>query len=108
MSTPALSRGARLPARRGGRDVVGDAERRSRLLGTREFYVSGEEMLRLLRSVFGLVPGAVLSLNRPQAGGGKLVHRVEWRGLVFTSVSRKPFVLACYPAHFASSGPLMK
>jgi hypothetical protein len=95
VKTRRTPRAALTAARYCGRDVVGDAERRNRLLGTREFYLSGTEMLCLLRSTFGLAPGAVFSLNRPQAGGGALVHRVEWRGLVFTSVSRRPFVLAC-------------
>ncbi len=84
--------GALRPFGRGG-GVIDDALRRRRLLGTREFYVSFEGMLGLLRSVFLRGPRPALSLNRLQDGGCGLVHRVEWDGMVFTCVTHRPFVV---------------
>ncbi|MHC4914612.1 MAG: hypothetical protein ACYTGB_03890 [Planctomycetota bacterium] len=88
-----LVRAAAWKSGRAGGGVIDDALERRRLLGTREFYVSCEDMLRLLRSVFARAPRPVLSLNRLQDGGRGLVHRVEWDGMVFTCVSRRPFVV---------------
>jgi hypothetical protein len=76
-----------------GGDVIDGALEQRRLLGTMEFYVSFEDMLGLLRSLFLRGPGPVLFLNRLQAGGCGLVHRVEWDGMVFTCVTHRPFVV---------------
>jgi hypothetical protein len=73
--------------------VLDDALRRQALLGTTEFYVSPGEMLRVLKRALSELPRPVLSLNRPHAGGKSIVHRVEWRGLVFTSVSHRPLAV---------------
>ena len=78
----------------GGRgDVLDDALRRQAMLGTSEFYVSPGEMLRVLRRALVEVPRPVLSLNRPHTGGKSIIHRVEWRGLVFTCVSHHPLAV---------------
>jgi len=80
--------------RGGGGDILDDALRRQAMLGTTEFYVSPDEMLRVLRRALGELPRPVLSLNRPHLGGKSVIHRVEWRGLVFTSVSHQPLAIS--------------
>jgi hypothetical protein len=77
-----------------GEMLVAEAMVRRRRLGTSEFFVSSSHMLQLLRQALQELPRPVLSLNRPQVGGGKLVHRLEWRDLVFTCVTRKPLTIA--------------
>ena len=78
----------------GGRcQVVEDALDRWCTLGTSEFHISHKKMAQVLEYVLEQVPRPLLSLNRPQTGGGMLVHRVEWYGLVFTCISARPFVV---------------
>jgi hypothetical protein len=67
---------------------------RQRVLGTKEFFVTQEDMIRLLRHMLGQASHPVLSLNRPQAGGPRLVHRIEWLGLIFRSVSLRPITVS--------------
>ncbi len=73
--------------------VLEDALDCRRILGSSEFYLSFEEMARVMESVIGRTPRPVLSLNRPQAGGRTLVHRIGWCGLVFSCVSYRPFIV---------------
>jgi hypothetical protein len=82
----------------GGRQVAGgavieEAMHRQATLGTAEFYVSPVEMLGVLKRTLCELPRPVLSLNRPHAGGRSVIHRVEWRGLVFTCVSHRPLAI---------------
>ncbi len=78
-----------------GRDgsALADAIVRRRNLGTSEFFVSPTHMLQILRQALRESPRPVLSLNRPQVGGRRLVHRLEWRDLVFTCVTRRPLTV---------------
>jgi len=81
----------RQPCRRA--DPLAEAIKRRHNLGTSEFYVSPTHMLQILRQALRELPRPVLSLNRPQVGGRRLVHRLEWRDLVFTCVTRRPLTV---------------
>ena len=59
------------------------------MLGTREFYLRRSELNGVLRRLLGETPGPLLCLNRPHSSGKSVIHRVEWRGLVFTCVTRR-------------------
>ena len=64
------------------------------LLGTSDFFLPPEEMVKLLRHILRRTNRPRMSMNRPQVGGESLVHSVEWKGVIFKSVSTQPFVLA--------------
>lgn len=66
---------------------------RQRLLGTREFFLPPEDLICLLRHVLGHPSHPILSLNRPQTGGPRLVHRIDWLGLSFRSISLRPITV---------------
>lgn len=66
---------------------------RQRVLGTREFFLPPEDLLRLIRHMLGHASRPVLSLNRPQTGGSRLVHRIDWLGLSFRSISLRPITV---------------
>lgn len=70
-----------------------EAVRHHELLGTREFFVSGEEITALLRNVLASTARPKVAINRPQVERKRLVHTVEWRGLKFTSVTLRPIAL---------------
>jgi hypothetical protein len=74
--------------------LLADALKRRSMLGTSEFYLAAPDMIDLLRLALGELPRPVLSLNRPQTGGSTLVHRVVWRDLIFTCVTRRPLTVA--------------
>jgi hypothetical protein len=71
-------------------EVIG----RHETLGTTDFYFPLKELVRLLDETLECLPRPVLSLNRPHSDGITMVHRVEWRGLVFSSTSPRPLVLS--------------
>ena len=73
--------------------ILDNVYQRQQVLGTREFFLSPEDMVRLLRHVLGQASRPILSLNRPQTGGPRLVHRVEWRGFSFRSISLRPITV---------------
>jgi hypothetical protein len=75
-------------------DWTDEAVLRNRLLGTKEFYVSQRHIVELLRRVLASSTRPSVSINRPHADGGGLVHNVEWNGLTFVSVTARPIILA--------------
>jgi hypothetical protein len=78
------------PARgAGGEALLARALACREAVGTREFHVSPPEMAGLLNRALSGVPRPILSLNRPHTDGRNVVHRLEWRGLVFTCVSKR-------------------
>lgn len=77
--------------------LLADALCRHRLLGTRQFFVSQEEIIALLSYVLCQTTRPSLSLNRRQVGGWRLVHWVEWLDLKFTSVSTREIVVVREP-----------
>ena len=70
-------------------NVLGEAVRRHRLLGTREFCVSFADMAALVAYILASTTKPELSLNRPQVGGRRLVHRAQWQRLSFSCVSTR-------------------
>ena len=74
--------------------VLEEAASMRRLLGTTDFHVSFEEMTVLLGHVLPRATRPRVSLNRPQAGGGRLVHTLEWMGMRFTAVSARPILVS--------------
>ena len=64
-----------------------------RLLGTSEFYVPHGKMARLVQYMLQSAGSSRIVLNRPQVGGGRFVHNVEWQGIRFVSVSWRPMVV---------------
>ena len=76
-----------------GPRLLAEAAGRQRVLGTKEFYLAPEEMVALLQHVLRRTTLPCLSLNRPQAGGTRLVHRLDWEGLRFVSVSVRPLLV---------------
>jgi hypothetical protein len=78
-----------------GRDdsCVGEAELLSRSMGSAEFFLSPESMGRLLQHIIPQATTLRASLNRPQAGGKRLVHSVEWKSMRFVSASEYPLLL---------------
>ena len=81
------------PPAAAGCEIVSQAMEQHRLLGTREFYVSHLGLLRVLRHALNQVPRPTLSLNRTHIDR-RLIHRVEFLGLVFVCVSEREVRLA--------------
>ncbi|MBD3349840.1 MAG: hypothetical protein GF400_11695 [Candidatus Eisenbacteria bacterium] len=67
-----------------------DALATSELTGSTEFFVPVEKLIGMLRRILEGTTRPVVSINRPQVGGGGMIHSLEWRGLKFHSVSRRP------------------
>jgi hypothetical protein len=74
-------------------EIVSQAREQHRLLGSREFYVSHLGLLRVLRYALGHTPRPMLSLNRLHLDR-RMIHRVEFMGLVFVCVSEHEVRLA--------------
>ncbi len=73
--------------------LLANAVRRHQLLRTQRFFVSQKELIFLLGYILSRTTEPKLSLNRPQVGGRRFVHWVEWLDLRFTSVSKLPIVM---------------
>jgi len=63
------------------------------LFGTSEFYVPHGKMVRVVQYMLQSVGPSRIVLNRPQVGGHRYVHNVEWEGIRFVSVSPRPMVV---------------
>ncbi len=64
-----------------------------RLMGTKEFFVSNDRMAQLVQYILQSACPSKVILNRPQVGGERLVHKIEWEGIRFFSVSRRPIAV---------------
>jgi hypothetical protein len=67
-----------------------EAQKQMELLGSKDFYVSRTEMLKIVKHVISRVPAMRLIVNRPQTGGRSFVHRLLWRGMTFVCVTKFP------------------
>ena len=67
-----------------------EVQRLSTLTSERDFYLPWTEFAELLAHVMRRDGRCRLSLNRRQAGSMGLMHRFEWRGMRFTTVSAEP------------------
>lgn len=79
------------------RGVLVEALGRFRQVGTRDFFVPCQAMAGILNHILAGTTSPRMSLNRPQVGGGRLVHWVVWRGLRFICVSRSPLSVGWAP-----------
>lgn len=61
--------------------------------GTKELFIHRESMVALLQHVMRCTTEPRVSLNRPQYGGKRLVHRLEWSGVTFVAVSDIPILV---------------
>ncbi|HOX05261.1 MAG TPA: hypothetical protein PK280_02575 [Planctomycetota bacterium] len=74
--------------------ILNEAIRRERTLGTTEFFLREADMRSLVQHLLGRCPGTWMSLNNTHALGRGFLHRAEWMGLKFVSVSARPFMVA--------------
>jgi len=56
-------------------------------------FIPDHKMHRLLAHVLQHAPGCRISLNVPQVGGERLVHKVTYDGTLYISVSQRPFAV---------------
>jgi hypothetical protein len=68
-------------------ELLDEARYFNQLVGTREFYVSSGDIMEIGRYVLDHTTIPYLAMNRPHTGPRHFIHRIEWMGLKFISLS---------------------
>ena len=76
-----------------GRSPLREILGKQQLFDCREYFLRREQFTEVLQCALRDRCSPVLRLNRRQAGGACLVHRLVWSGLTFISVSTRPLMV---------------
>ncbi len=79
--------------REGLDEILARSFKQSQVTGASDFFVPAAKMAVLVRYILGRTAHPAVSLNRPQVGRRRYVHRVEWCGVTFRSVSTRPLAV---------------